>query len=119
LYQEKKNAISEVRVSLENTLAVLTESIRVTTESIATTSADIIVRQDRIAELERSGLVLRARIREHRAIILAYLKNIYSEGNSILDTTGNIDLIKSMILTTEDSDFVLSDITYKTLITQM
>lgn len=62
---------------------------------------------------------MRVRIREHRAIILAYLTNIYSEGNSILDAGGNIDLIKSMILTTEDSDFTLSDITYKTLVTQM
>ena len=62
---------------------------------------------------------MRVRIREHRAIILAYLTNIYSEGNTILDAGGNIDLIKSMILTTGDSDLVLSDITYKTLVTQM
>lgn len=32
---------------------------------------------------------------------------------------GNIDLIKSMILSEEDTDFALSDITYKTLVTQM
>ncbi len=30
-----------------------------------------------------------------------------------------MDLIKSMILTTEDTDYSLSDITYKTLVTQM
>lgn len=90
-----------------------------TTESITQTTLDIKLKQTKIQQLQSDGLTLRTRIREHRQIILAYLKNIYSEGNSILDPTGNIDLIKSMILTTEDSDFTLSDITYKTLLTQM
>ena len=118
-YQVKKDAIGEVRVSLEQALAVLAESIRVTTESITQTSLDIKIKQTKIQQLQSDGLALRSRIREHRAIILAYLKNIYSEWNTILDAGGNIDLIKNMILTTEDSDFTLSDITYKTLITQM
>ncbi len=119
VYQTKKDAIGEVRVSLEQALAVLTESIRVTSESITQTNLDIKIKQTRIQQLQSDGLILRTRIREHRSIILAYLKNIYSEWNAIIDTVGNIDLIKSMILTTEDSDFTLSDITYKTLITQM
>jgi hypothetical protein len=91
----------------------------VTTESITQTNLDIRLKQNKIQQLQSDGLALRSRIREHRAIILAYLRNIYSQGNSLLDTSGNIDIIKNMILTTEDSDFTLSDITYKTLITQM
>ena len=118
-YQVKKDAIGEVRVSLEQALAVLAESIRVTTESITQTNLDIKIKQTKIQQLQSDGLALRSRIREHRQIILAYLRNIYSQGNTVLDAGGNIDLIKNMILTTEDSDFTLSDITYKTLITQM
>ncbi len=119
VYQAKKDAIGEVRVSLEQALAVLAESIRVTTASITQAHLDIAAKQTKIQQLQSDGLALRSRIREHRAIILAYLRNIYSQGNSLLDAGGNIDLIKNMILTTEDSDFTLSDITYKTLITQM
>lgn len=78
-YQVKKDAIGEVRVSLEQALAVLAESIRVTTESITQTNLDIKIKQAKIQQLQSDGLTLRSRIREHRAIILAYLKNIYSE----------------------------------------
>lgn len=94
-------------------------SIQATTESIATTTVDITLKQQKLQQLQADGISMRVRISEHRAIILAYLTNIYSEGNTILDAGGNIDLIKSMILTTGDSDLVLSDITYKTLVTQM
>ena len=118
-YQGKKDAVSEVRVSLEKALEVLAESIRVTTESIDTTSIDITNKQIKIQELRSVEISLRARISEHRTIILAYLTNIYSEGNSILDTAGNVDIIKAMILTRSDTDYSLSDITYKTLVTQM
>ena len=118
-YQAKKDAIGEVRVSLESALAVLEVSIQATTESIATTTVDITLKQQKLQQLQADGISMRVRISEHRAIILAYLTNIYSEGNTILDAGGNIDLIKSMILTTGDSDLVLSDITYKTLVTQM
>jgi hypothetical protein len=118
-YRAKKDAVSEVRVSLENALAVLTESIQKTTDSIATTITDIAVKQQKIQQLQSESIAMNIRISEHRSIILSYLANIYSESNNIVDNEGNIDIIKSMILTTNDSDFTLSDITYKTLVAQM
>lgn len=118
-YQQKKDAVGEVRVSLENALATLESSIQSTQDSIVTTTSNIAIKQQKIQQLQSDGLALRVRIREHRAIILSYLTNIYSEGTTLLDSGGNIDLIKNMILTTEDTDFSLAEITYKTLVTQM
>lgn len=119
LYQEKKLAVGEVRVSLEKALATIAESIRTTEISLADTEALITQKNQKIQELHAGSVAIKMKIRERRQIILSYLVNIYSEGNSILDETGKVDLIKGMILTTEDTDFSLSDITYKTLVTQM
>lgn len=118
-YQAKKDSITESRISLENTLVVLDQSIAATEKSIQETTIAITEKQQRIQQLRSSELLIKARIRERRQIILSYLTNIYSEGNSVFDEMGNIDLIKSMILSEEDTDFALSDITYKTLVTQM
>ena len=118
-YQSKKDSITESRISLENTLVVLAQSIAATEKSIQETTIAITEKQQRIQQLRSSELLIKARIRERRQIILSYLTNIYSEGNSVFDEMGNIDLIKSMILSEEDTDFALSDITYKTLVTQM
>ena len=107
-------------MSLENALSVLDESIRVTESSIIETQSDILTHQSKIQQLRSDSISLQSRIRERRAVILGYLTNIYSEGNSIIDhSSGDVDLIKSLILTTDSSDYTLSDITYKTLITQM
>lgn len=118
-YQIKKDSITESRISLENALTVLADSIIATEKSINETTISITEKQQRIQQLRSSGLLIKARIRERRQIILSYLTNIYSEGNSILDEMGNVDLIKSMILSEQDTDYSLSDITYKTLVTQM
>jgi murein DD-endopeptidase MepM/ murein hydrolase activator NlpD len=118
-YVIKKNSMTDIRVSLEDTLKNLMESIQNTEKSIEDARIGIFVKQKKIQQFRSDWLLLSSRIREHRKIILAYLTNIYSEWNNILDDTGNIDLIKWMILTNEDTDFSLSDITYKTLVTQM
>lgn len=119
IYQEKKSNIGEVRVSLEKALANIAESIKTTEVSLSDTEALIVQKNQKIQELHANTVSIKMKIREHRQIILSYLVNIYSEGNSFLDETGKVDLIKWMILTTEDTDFSLSDITYKTLVTQM
>lgn len=118
-YQSKKDSITESRISLENTLIILAQSIAATEKSIQETTISITEKQQKIQQLRSSELLIKARIRERRQIILSYLTNIYSEGNTVFDEMGNIDLIKSMILSEEDADFTLSDITYKTLVTQM
>ncbi len=118
-YQVKKDSITESRISLEDALTVLADAIIATEKSINETTISITEKQQRIQQLRSSWLLIKARIRERRQIILSYLTNIYSEGNSILDEMGNVDLIKSMILSEQDTDYSLSDITYKTLVTQM
>lgn len=119
LYQEKKEAVGEVRISLEKALSTIANSISVTESSIADTEAIITQKNQKIQELHATSVAIKMKIREHRQIILSYLVNIYSEWNNIIDETGKVDLIKWMILTSEDTDFSLSDITYKTLVTQM
>ncbi|NRH21162.1 peptidoglycan DD-metalloendopeptidase family protein [Candidatus Gracilibacteria bacterium] len=119
LYQEKKEAVGEVRISLEKALANISDSIKTTETSISDTEAAITQKDQKIQELHATSVSIKMKIREHRQIILSYLVNIYSEGNNIIDETGKVDLIKGMILTSEDTDFSLSDITYKTLVTQM
>lgn len=118
-YVAKKDSMTEIRISLESALKNLLESIESTEKSIEEARIGIFVKQKKIQQFRSDGLLLNWRIREHRKIILSYLTNIYSEWNSVLDDTGNIDLIKWMILTSEDTDFSLSDITYKTLVAQM
>jgi murein DD-endopeptidase MepM/ murein hydrolase activator NlpD len=118
-YQSKKESITETRVTLEQALANLADSIKITEESIARANIGIFEKRQKIQQLRSDWLLLRAKIREHRKVILSYLANIYSEWNVILDESGNVDLIKWMILSSEDTDFSLSDITYKTLVTQM
>lgn len=118
-YQAKKAEITEVRISLENALTVLAHTITQTEESIQSTSVSIEAKKLKIQQLRSESILLNTRIRQHRAIILSYLTNIYSEGNTIMDDHGKIDIIKGMILTSENTDFSLSDITYKTLVAQM
>jgi hypothetical protein len=57
----------------------LAESIRITEESIAKANIGIFEKRQKIQQLRSDGLLLRAKIREHRKIILSYLANIYSE----------------------------------------
>lgn len=73
----------------------------------------------KIQELHASSVSLKVRIAKHRKIILDYLANLYSQGNLVLDDGGGVDLVKGMIMTENDTDYVLSDITYKTLVMQM
>ena len=108
-YTAKKNEITEIRVTLEEALKNLDESIVSTEQSLNQATIDIYLKKQKIQQLRSDGLILKGKIREHRKVILSYLANIYSEWNTILDETGNIDLIKGMILSDKDTDFSLSD----------
>ena len=119
IYTIKKDTVTETRVTLEKALSVLLDSIQSTEKSIENANIAILQKQTKIQNLRSDWLALKSRIRDHRKVILSYVTNIYSEWNSVLDDAGNIDIIKGMILTTEDTDYSLSDITYKTLVTQM
>lgn len=94
-------------------------AISATENTINETKEAIVQKQNRIQALERLQLNLRKKIAEHRKIILAYLANIYSQGNLILGDDGEVDLFQALILTEEDADFHLTDITYKTLVSEL
>lgn len=119
VYQIKKDEFSEKRNTLENALMVLDAAIASTETEIENGRIQITQKQYKIQEFHISAIELKKKIAEYKKIILSYLANIYSEGNLVLDQTGNIDIMKSLILSDSDTDFLLSDMTYKTLVSQL
>jgi murein DD-endopeptidase MepM/ murein hydrolase activator NlpD len=119
VYQQKKSDLTEVRRSLEDALAVLVASITATEQSINETTESIDTKREKIQQLQSDSILLQKKIHGHRTIILSYLANIYSESSQVTDNDGNIDLIKWLMMTDEDSDVTLSDITYKALVAQV
>ncbi len=119
VYQVKKDEFSEKRNTLENALMVLDAAIASTETEIENGRIQITQKQYKIQEFHISAIELKKKIAEYKKIILSYLANIYSEGNLVLDQTGNIDIMKSLILSDSDTDFLLSDMTYKTLVSQL
>lgn len=119
VYQDKKNAVTSIRLSLENTLQSLDTSIKSMEQSVIDTQGAIAQKQLKIQELQATALALRVKVREHRKVILSYLANLYSEGNLVFDDAGSVDVVKGMVLTDNDSDYTLSEITYKTLVIQL
>jgi hypothetical protein len=45
-------------------------------------------------ELSQLSIDLSKKIYTYRQTILSYLTNIYSEGNMVLDTDGQVDIVK-------------------------
>jgi hypothetical protein len=71
--------MTEIRISLEETLKNLTNSIESTEQAIEDARIGILLKQKKIQQYRSDGILMNARIREHRKIILSYLTNIYSE----------------------------------------
>ncbi len=59
---------------------------------------------------------MKRKIEKNRQTILSYLANIYSESNIIFDTSNSVDLLQGMILSSENTDTIITDITYKSLV---
>ena len=118
-YTEKKNETTVARVSLENTLKTIDTSIQATNTSIEQTQTSILEKKQKIQVLERASLELKKKIHSYRETILSYLANLYSEGNLIMDDSGQIDMMQALIMTDTDTDFHLTDMTYKSLVAQL
>lgn len=118
-YQVKKDEVTERKITLENAVATLSAAIASTEDTITETKNKITQKQYKIQEFHLSSIELKKKITEYKKIILSYLENIYAEGNLVFDATGNIDLMKTLILSNTDTDFLLSDMTYKTLVSQL
>lgn len=118
-YNEKKTETTRERISLEKAIAALDASIKSTEESIADTQGKIISKQQKIQALEILSLEMKKKIADNRATILGYLANMYSEGNMIFDEAGGVDVVKTLLVTSEQTDFYLQDMTYKAIASEL
>jgi murein DD-endopeptidase MepM/ murein hydrolase activator NlpD len=114
---QEKEVISYKRQTLESTISAIQNAIDVTEWNIRQIETDIQSRSEKIQELQSISLSYRKKIREHRVIILKYLSNIYTESSYISDDLGEIDIMKSLILTDKDTDYFFTDLVYKELVT--
>jgi len=117
IYDKEKEVLSYKRQTLEWTISAIQNAIDLTESNIEQIETDIESRTQKIQELQSVSLSYRKKIREHRAIILKYLSNIYTESSYISDDIGQIDVMKSLILTDKDTDYFFTDLVYKELVT--
>lgn len=118
-YGEKKNETTFQRLTLENAIAALNTSIASTEQSIADTQGKIIAKQQKIQALDVMSLELKKKIANHKETILSYLANMYSEGNMIFDESGSVDIMKTLLLTDQSTDYYLQDMTYKAIASEL
>lgn len=118
-YSEKKEETTSRRLTLEEAIKSIDNSITATENGIIEIQNSITQKIQKIQVLERASIDLKKRISDHKKIILSYVANVYSEGNIIYDNEGEIDIMKAMILSEENVDFYFQDITYKTIISQL
>lgn len=118
-YQDKKDETTGVRITLEGAIEAVTASIASTEKTIQETRETIEHKQMRIQAMEQLQERLRKKIDAHKKIILDYVANLYSQGNLVLDESGEVDIFQTLILTEEDTDFHLTDMTYKALASEL
>lgn len=118
-YGEKKQEVTQKRLTLEAALTQIENAIKVTEQSIADTEGKIIAKQQKVEALNIASMGLQRKIASHRKILLDYLANMYSEGNLIFDENGDVDMAKALILTDKETDYYLQDITYKAIASQL
>jgi septal ring factor EnvC (AmiA/AmiB activator) len=118
-YEEKKELLWEERVTLEETIASLDQSIQDSTDSIAATEISMQKKRWDIQLHRSESMEIKKTIRNNKITILKYLNYIYSKGDMMYDDQNTIDSIKMMILNDGNMDEILSDILYKGLITQI
>lgn len=118
-YTEKKNQSTADRITLEKAIKQLDDAISATEKSIADTKSTIVDKQQKIQALSVASLELRKKISTYRETILSYLANMYSEGNLIFDDNGEVDVMKVLLVTSENTDYYLRDMTYKTIVSEL
>jgi murein DD-endopeptidase MepM/ murein hydrolase activator NlpD len=116
-YIAKKSEVTERRNTLEEALSILDSTIEQTQSNIAVMVVKIKQKDIRAQELSQMLIDISKKIHVYRGTILSYLSNIYTEGNMVLDSEWEVDIVKWLILTGDDTDESLSDMTYKSLVT--
>ena len=118
-YSIKKNLATEKRGSLEQAMSIIDEAITMTEHDIENSEYSILEKRRRIQEYQITSLQLKRKIFKNRSIIFSYLANIHSEGSLIYDTQNDIDVFQWLILSPDSTDTLVSDITYKSLVSQL
>lgn len=115
-YSLKKSFMTERRTNLEEAISVLSGAIDATMQDIEKTQTDISKKEENIQQYTLASLDLKRKIEKNRQTILSYLANIYSESNMIFDSSNSVDMLQGLILSSEDTDAIVTDITYKSLV---
>lgn len=118
-YEAKKSFATEKRTSLEQAIQAIDSAIQKTQDDILNSENSITDKQGKIQEYQVSSLQMKRKIFKNRAIIFSYLANIHSEGSLIYDDNDSIDMFQGLILSDSSTDTIVSDITYKSLVSQL
>ena len=116
VYSVKKGFMTEKRLNLEAAIGIIEGAIHSTESEIVKIQTDIESKQTNIQQYTITSLELKKKTEKNKQIILSYLANIYSESNVIFDASNSVDLIQGLILSSESTDTIITDITYKSLV---
>ncbi len=116
VYSVKKGFMTEKRLNLETAIGIIEGAIHSTESEIVKIQTDIESKQTNIQQYTITSLELKKKTEKNKQIILSYLANIYSESNVIFDASNSVDLIQGLILSSESTDTIITDITYKSLV---
>ena len=118
-YEEKKSEIWLQKSSLESVIANIENSISDASSDIREIEEEIAEKQEDIDQYHSISIDLSVKIKKNRSIMLSYLANVYAEGNLIFNEKNEVDIIRSLILSDQDSDAISQDITYKSLVSSL
>lgn len=118
-YNLKKNLMSEKRLSLEDALRNLDNAIAESEKSIQANTDTERFKSKYLEKLQEQSVELKRKIAEYRRVILEYIASVYSDGNNIYNENGTIDILQLLILSEWTTDLIITDMTYKTLVTEL
>ncbi len=118
-YGEKKDALSERRSTLEETIAIFDKKIAETNDSISGTLLSIQEKREQIQGYNVQSIGIKKEINKNKQVILKYLAYIYTKWGTIYDENNSVDTLKLLILNDGNIDDILSDIFYKGMITEV
>ncbi len=118
-YSIKKNLATEKRNSLEEALWLIDDAVAKTQENIDTSEQSIIEKRSKIQEYQITSLQLKRKIVRNRSVIFQYLASIHSEWAFVYDQNNDIDIVQGLVLSSDSTDGIITDITYKSLVSEL
>jgi murein DD-endopeptidase MepM/ murein hydrolase activator NlpD len=115
-YEEKKAHMVSQRITLEEAIIMIENSITDTAADIRNIEMRMREKNLEIEEYKDLSIDLSRRIKKNREILLSYVANIYTESNLIFNDSNQVDILQSLIITDTSTDTVGRDIMYKSLV---